>query len=109
MACFHISGTFPEKIEKLKRSHRGDARGWASSINSLLFIVSGPAAFPVLRDFRTDSTSLGVKVIGSMTAWGTGIVPGREALLSSNTDWSAKSIKGIGFIFAVRIYAAVFF
>ena len=25
-----------------------------------------------------------------MTAWGTGIVPGSEALLSSNSDWSAK-------------------
>ena len=86
LACFHISGTFPERREKLKRSQRGDARGWASSINSLLFIASGPAAFPVLRDFRTDSTSLGVKVTGLIIAWGTGIVPGREALLSSNND-----------------------
>ena len=47
-------------------------------MNSQLFTASGPAAFPVLRDFKTDSTSLGVKVIGSMTAWGTGIVPRRK-------------------------------
>ena len=64
-ACFQICGALPDLRDKLKRSERGRARGWASSLRSRLFITSGPAALPIGSDFKLSLTSSGVIMIES--------------------------------------------
>ena len=56
---------FQNLENKLKRSERGRARGYASSLRSRLFIRSGPAALPVGSDFKVSLTSSGVTMIES--------------------------------------------
>ena len=65
LASFQIFGTLPELRDKLKRSERGRARGWASSLRSRLFIRSGPAALPIESDFKVSLTYSGVTMIES--------------------------------------------
>ena len=57
-ACFHASGNCPVAREKLKRSQRGDDKGFESSLRILLLIVSGPAVLPVFSDLRQREKGL---------------------------------------------------
>ena len=59
-ACFHISGTVPVTMEKLNKSHKGWDNGCDSSLRIRLFMLSGPEALSVFKDFKTVSTSYGV-------------------------------------------------
>ena len=49
LASFQKLGTLPCAKEKLKSSQIGKDRAVVTSLRSLLFIQSGPAALPVLR------------------------------------------------------------
>ena len=81
-----------ELRDKLKRSERGRARDWASSLRSRLVIRSGPAVLPIGSNFTVSLTSLGVTIIESslyvvfFTIWG------RVAWLSSNRVCPVKKL-----------------
>ena len=90
LASFHKLETFPCAKEKLKRSQTGKDSAVATSLRSLLFIQSRPAALPVFKDLNIDSFSRGVVETELKVEAGVKIVGGREALLSSNVVCSVK-------------------
>ena len=81
-ACFQISGTLPDDPEKLNSSHNGEERGRLSSFKIRLLIWSGPIAFPVFNDFKTFSTSTGVKLRVSKVGTSSCTILGSVAVVS---------------------------
>ena len=74
----------------MKRSLSGRVNGWASSLNSLLLIESGPEALPIFKDARTyvtlsEETEMESDLKGCKSESG-----GKEVLLSSRTVCSVK-------------------
>ena len=89
-ACFHISGTLPVTMEKLNKSHKGWDNGCDNSLRIRLFMLSGPEALPVFRDFKTVLTSYGVNWTELSILSLCDVIGGSGVLLSSKVFCSQK-------------------
>ena len=93
LASFQGVGKDPRFKELLKREQRGSEISLASSLRTRLFKPFGPEALPSAKDFKTDSTSSGVKTsLAKRVVTAYGVISGSAACCSLRIVCSQKKV-----------------